>query len=125
MNVVIGICGSRGKTRITGIPGESFCSSPGLCMDPKKNEKNPEYDNGTDLLFHSSSHDFFLLKIFYQCLGYLVKLPEFHWWLRDNVTGGYVSWMNNAWNYRQNEIDVYNAEIKVLDDWMKKNGCGK
>jgi hypothetical protein len=46
-------------------------------------------------------------------------------WARDNVTGGFVTWMSNAWNYRQNEIDAYNAGIKVLDDWMKKNGCGK
>jgi len=45
-------------------------------------------------------------------------------WARDNVTGGYITWMNNAWNYRQNEIDAYNAGIKVLDDWMKNNGCG-
>jgi hypothetical protein len=46
-------------------------------------------------------------------------------WARDNVTGGYGTWMMNAWNYRQNEIDAYNAGIKVLEDWMNKNGCGK
>ncbi len=46
-------------------------------------------------------------------------------WARDNVTGGYGAWMNNAWNYRQNEIDAYNAGIKALEDWMNNNGCSK
>lgn len=47
-------------------------------------------------------------------------------WARDNVAGGYMAWMdNNAWNYRQNEIDAYNAGIKALEDWVKENGCGK
>jgi hypothetical protein len=44
-------------------------------------------------------------------------------WARDNVAGGFGTWMMNPWNYRQNEIDAYNAGIKVLDDWMNKNGC--
>jgi len=46
-------------------------------------------------------------------------------WARDNVTGGYGAWMSNASNYRQNEIDAYNAGIKALEDWMSKNGCNK
>jgi hypothetical protein len=46
-------------------------------------------------------------------------------WARDNVTGGYGAWMQNAWNYRQNEIDAYNAGIKVLEDWMKNSNCSK
>ncbi len=46
-------------------------------------------------------------------------------WARDHVTGGYGTWMNNAANYRQNEIDAYNTGIKVLEDWMNKNGCSK
>jgi hypothetical protein len=46
-------------------------------------------------------------------------------WARENVTGGYGAWMNNAANYRQNEIDAYNAGIKVLENWMSQNGCGK
>jgi hypothetical protein len=44
-------------------------------------------------------------------------------WARDHYTGGYFAWMMNPSNYQQNEIDAYKAGIKVLDDWLKKNGC--
>jgi hypothetical protein len=44
-------------------------------------------------------------------------------WARDHATGGFEGWLQNPNNYRQNELDAYAAGIKVLEDWMKDNGC--
>jgi hypothetical protein len=44
-------------------------------------------------------------------------------WARNHAAGGYIGWMTNPWNYRQNEMDAYAAGIKELEDWMAKNGC--
>jgi len=44
-------------------------------------------------------------------------------WARDHAAGGFGGWLQNPNNYRQNELDAYAAGIKVLEDWMKDNGC--
>lgn len=44
-------------------------------------------------------------------------------WARDSYTGGYGSWMDDAQNYRQNEIDAYQEGIRVLKDWLSKHDC--
>jgi hypothetical protein len=46
-------------------------------------------------------------------------------WARDNAAGGFEGWAMNPWNYRQEELDAYDAGIQVLEDWMAANGCSR
>ena len=45
-------------------------------------------------------------------------------WARDHAAGGFQSWVNDAANYRQNELDAYQAGIDALKNWQQQNGCG-
>ena len=44
-------------------------------------------------------------------------------WARDHATGGYPSWMNDANNYRKDEMDAYQAGMDAMKAWQAENGC--
>lgn len=44
-------------------------------------------------------------------------------WARDHATGGYPSWMNDANNYRKDEMDAYQAGMNAMKAWQAENGC--